>query len=164
MDPNSVLNNDPLPELEKVKVPDYQPQYNFKTQFRAIFMKKVWTTFRSFSVVTSLMLPVIFIVLGVIISMIAYKTPSTASLQQIAGSTWGKFYTIGYFMVLAFSFNTGSYCGNIVREREIKFKYLAYVMGMKKTSYWLGTISFDFMMFLLPFDILLIVIGCFPAS
>lgn len=37
-------------------------------------------------------------------------------------------------------------------------------MGMKKTAYWMGTISFDFIMFCLPFAIIFLVIGCFPSS
>jgi hypothetical protein len=37
-------------------------------------------------------------------------------------------------------------------------------MGMKKSSYWLGTMSFDLLMFWLPFTILFLVIGCFPSS
>jgi hypothetical protein len=73
-------------------------------------MKKVRITLRSFSVVSSLMLPIIFIVIGVVIAMIAFTEVSPTN-------TFYKFYTIGYFMVLAFSFNTASYCGNIVRER-----------------------------------------------
>lgn len=56
-----------------------------------------------------------FIVVGVVISMIAYKNPPNENDAYIYA--WAKFYTIGYFMALAFSFNTASYCGNIVRER-----------------------------------------------
>jgi len=37
-------------------------------------------------------------------------------------------------------------------------------MGMKRSAYWLGTISFDLLMFCLPFAVLFIVIGCFPSS
>lgn len=76
-------------------------------------MKKIRTTFRSFSVVSSLFLPVVFIIVGVVISMIAYKNPASISISYVY--VWAKFYTIGYFMALAFSFNTASYCGNIVR-------------------------------------------------
>ncbi len=35
---------------------------------------------------------------------------------------------------------------------------------MKKTSYWLATMSFDLLLFWLPFSILFLVIGCFPSS
>jgi hypothetical protein len=37
-------------------------------------------------------------------------------------------------------------------------------MGMKKISYWSGTMSFDIMMFWIPSIVLLIVIACFPSS
>jgi len=37
-------------------------------------------------------------------------------------------------------------------------------MGMKKSAYWLGTFSFDFIMFCVPLSILFITIACFPAA
>lgn len=37
-------------------------------------------------------------------------------------------------------------------------------MGMKKLSYWIGTMTFDIIMFWSPFIILFIVIICFPSS
>lgn len=37
-------------------------------------------------------------------------------------------------------------------------------MGMKKSAYWLGTISFDLLMFCVPLAIIFLVIVCFPSS
>lgn len=77
---------------------------------------------------------------------------------------WSKYNFITFFMCLAFSFNTASYCGSIVREREISFKYLSYVMGMKKSAYWLGTVAFDILIFCLPLAFLFIAIVSFPSE
>lgn len=45
--------------------------------------------------------------------MIIYKNPTTAT--EVIVFVWTKYYTIAYFMSLAFSFNTASYCGSLVR-------------------------------------------------
>lgn len=132
------------------------------TQIKYIFRKKFRTTIRSPSLFFSILLPVIFIVMGIVISMEAFEPSPDPKTNVVI--TWSKYYTIVYFMSLAFAFNTASYCGSIVKEREIKFKYLSYVMGMKKPAYWLGTIAFDLIMFCLPFTVIFLVIGCFPSD
>ncbi len=162
MDIDAILNNDPLPELEKVKVPEYEPIYRMSTQIKHIFIKKFKTTIRSSSIFFSVLLPIIFIVIGIVITMEAF-TPSQDPKRNIY-ITWSKYYTIAFFFALAFAFNTASYCGSLVKEREIKFKYLSYVMGMKKPAYWFGTILFDMLMFCLPLVIIFLVIGCFPSD
>jgi hypothetical protein len=67
-------------------------------------------------------------------------------------------------MTFAYSFNTSSFCGSIVQEKEMKFKYLSYVMGMRKAPYWLGTLSFDMIIFWLPTVFIFIIISAFPAN
>lgn len=37
-------------------------------------------------------------------------------------------------------------------------------MGMKKIAYWLGTISYDLLMFCIPYVLIFLVIGCFPSN
>ena len=69
---------------------------------------------------------------------------------------------MSYFMVWGFVFNTSSYCGSIVFEREIKFKYLSNVMGLRKIPYWLANYTLDLIIFVLPltaFFILIYIIG-----
>jgi hypothetical protein len=62
---------------------------------------------------TSIMLPVIFVVVGAVIAMISFNSPS--GYAQIVTFKWLTFYMISFFMSLAFSFNTAAYCGNVVR-------------------------------------------------
>jgi len=109
------------------------------------------------------MLPIIFIVIGVIIALEAFPVVPNDQKTTII-NTWSRYYTWSTFMCLAFAFNTASYCGSLVKEREISFKYLSYVMGMKKPAYWIGTILFDLLQFCLPFSIIFLVIGCFPSD
>lgn len=132
------------------------------TQVKHIFIKKFKTTLRSPSVFFSIILPVIFIVVGIVIAMEAFQPSSDPRVEVLL--TWSKYNTIAFFISLAYAFNTAQYCGSIVKEREIKFKYLSYVMGMKKGAYWLGTISFDLLMFCVPYTLIFLVIGCFPSE
>jgi hypothetical protein len=53
-------------------------------------------------------------------------------------------------MVWAFLFNTSSYCGDLVMERETKFKYLSHVLGLKRHPYWLANYTFDICLFAIP--------------
>lgn len=98
-----------------MKIPEFEPVYDMWVQMKHIFGKKYKTTVRSFSIFFSVMLPIIFIIIGIVISLEAYS-PSSNPEDNIA-ITWVKYYTIAYFMALAFAFNTGSYCGSIVKER-----------------------------------------------
>lgn len=69
---------------------------------------------------------------------------------------------MGYFMVWAFIFNTSSYCGSIVLEREKRFKYLSNVSGIRQVPYWLANYVFDLIIFFEPlivFFLVLLAIG-----
>lgn len=85
------------------------------TQIKHIFIKKFKTTVRSPSIFFSVLLPIIFIVIGIAVTMEAFK-PSQDVKTQI-WLTWSKYYTMAYFFAIAFAFNTASYCGSIVKER-----------------------------------------------
>lgn len=98
--------------------------------------------------------------IGAVVSMITgndYHSPEEHYIMR-----WAKFYILVYLMTIAYSFNTSSFCGSIVAEREIKFKYMSLVMGMRKIPYWLGTMLFDMIIFWIPSIILCVIIACFP--
>ena len=115
MDASSIMSNEPLPELERVKIPQYEPVYKLSTQMGQIFIKKFKTTIRSPSIFFSVMLPVIFIIVGIVVTMKAFE-PSSDPKTQVR-LTWSKYYTLSTFFAIAFAFNTGSYCGSLVKER-----------------------------------------------
>lgn len=62
------------------------------------------------------------------------------------------------FVIWAFIFNTSSYCGDIVLEREKRFKYLSHVLGMQKFPYWAGKYAFDLCIFFIPLLIFFVII------
>lgn len=61
-------------------------------------------------------------------------------------------------MVWAFIFNTSTFCGDLVLEREKRFKYLSHVLGLRKLPYWSANYAFDLMIFLIPLMIFFIII------
>ena len=65
---------------------------------------------------------------------------------------------MSFFFIWAFVFNTSSYCGDLVLEREKKFKYLSHVMGLKKIPYWSANYCFDMCIFFIPLIIFFIAI------
>ena len=60
------------------------------------------------------MLPIIFIVVGIVITLSAFPVVPGDEETTII-NTWSKYYTLSFFMCLAFAFNTASYCGSLVK-------------------------------------------------
>jgi hypothetical protein len=60
-------------------------------------------------------------------------------------------------MVWAFLFNTSAFCGDLVLEREKKFKYLSHVHGLRKLPYWMANYAFDITVFAFPLVLFFIV-------
>lgn len=54
----------------ELRLPESECRYSFSRQFRAVFTRKFTTTFRSLGAVVSLLLPIIFILLGVLMSCV----------------------------------------------------------------------------------------------
>jgi hypothetical protein len=77
LDPDSILKNEPLPEIEKLELPKYEPHYSFSSQLNAVFVKKALTVLRSFSVFISLIMPTMYIVIGAVVSMIIGQNPTS---------------------------------------------------------------------------------------
>jgi hypothetical protein len=65
---------------------------------------------------------------------------------------------LAYFMVWAFVFNTSTFCGDLVLEREKKFKYLSHVLGLRKLPYWMANYAFDIIVFIIPLILFFIII------
>jgi hypothetical protein len=61
-------------------------------------------------------------------------------------------------MTWAFIFNTASYCGSIVLEREKKFKYLSNVSGARQFPYWSANYALDLLLFLIPISFFFIIV------
>ncbi len=74
------------------------------------------TVLRSFSTVVSLIMPILFMSVGVLVVCIAIKNNETDPAKRVNLDRL-RLYVMSYFMVWAFIFNTSSYSGHIVLER-----------------------------------------------
>jgi hypothetical protein len=102
-----------LPDLPKIEQPpNINPIYSFSAQFSAVFNKKAISVFRSFSTITSVAMPAIFMLLGTLVTGIAFRNIP----DGVNEVTWNmiKLSILAYFMIWAFIFNTSTYCGSIV--------------------------------------------------
>ena len=123
--------------------------YSFTSQFKAVFTKKMKTVLRSFSSVVSVIMPTVFVCVGVLVVCIAikndYKDPRDRFYFNVL-----RLYILNIFMTWAFIFNTSSYCGSIVLEREKRFKYITNVSGTRQLPYWTANYAFDLLLFYVP--------------
>lgn len=79
-------------------------------------MRKARTVFRSFSTIVSVIMPSIFMSIGLIVVCAAIPNNEIDPVNRVTLDRI-RLYILSYFMVWAFIFNTSSYCGSIVLER-----------------------------------------------
>jgi hypothetical protein len=93
-----------------LQLPDFECRYSYTRQFKAVFYRKFTTTFRSLGAIVSILLPTMFISLGILIASFAIEGDGDFI-------PWLKLFMMSYFMVWAFLFNTSIFCGDLVLER-----------------------------------------------
>ena len=103
-------------------------------------------------------MPTAFVSIGVLVVCIAIKYDPDDTKEERTTLDRIRLFIMSYFMIWAFIFNTSSYCGSIVLEREKRFKYLSNVSGMKRLPYWSANYAFDLCIFLLPLTIFFIIL------
>lgn len=123
---------------------------------KAIFKRKARTTLRSFSSVISIIMPTAFMSIGVLVVCLAIPNNETDPINRI-GFDRVRLFIMSYFMIWAFVFTTSSYCGDVVLEREKRFKYISNVSGARQLPYWAGNYAFDLVLFYLPLSVFFII-------
>lgn len=102
-------------------------------------------------------MPTAFISIGVVVVCVAIKYEDDDPIHRVTLDRI-RLFILSYFMVWAFIFNTSSFCGSIVQEREKKFKYLSNVSGMRRLPYWSANYIFDLLLFFIPLTIFFIIV------
>jgi ATP-binding cassette subfamily A (ABC1) protein 3 len=87
-----------------------------------------------------------------------HPLPLTADFSVLLDSTSAL--VIG----IAFAFVPASVIGWIVKERQIKVKHLQLISGVSSSAYWLSTWIWDFISFLLPSFLALIIFAIFDLQ
>lgn len=104
------MNEGVLEEIAEMSLPNASCKYSFFKQCKAIFLRKKMTSFRSLPGIISVLLPCLFIGLGMIISCLVIEGDSD---QEKAI----RLYLLSFFFIWSFIFNTSSFCGDLVLER-----------------------------------------------
>jgi len=102
-------------------------------------------------------MPTAFMSAGVLVVCLAIPNNETDQKEHIIFDRI-RLFIMSYFMIWAFIFNTSSYCGNLVLEREKRFKYLSNVSGMRRIPYWAANYAFDLLIFLIPLSVYFIIL------
>ncbi|CAD8134445.1 unnamed protein product [Paramecium octaurelia] len=141
-DRDSVIGTDQFAELKsKVPVPDClnrEPVYSFKEQTLAIYLRKYYTTIRTFSNYLAILIPLALIVTGIVVigeMDLGEENKDTKVFRMI-------FFSI--FAIIALCFNSSLFIMQPVLERETNLKYALVAMGCRPLPYWFGTFLFDF--------------------
>jgi len=106
------------------------PTYSFWMQYKVMFLRKAYFTFRSTRDKVLIILPALVITLGVFVT-------------QTVDNDLVQFIFFCFFANISYALNTALYCAFPVYEKEEKLKYALDVMGLRHLPYWLGSISFD---------------------
>lgn len=93
-----------------MQLPDAHCKYSFGKQFKAIILRKIMSSFRSLPGIVSIILPCLFIALGMTFSALLITTDDIQSKAI-------RLYLLSFFFVWTFIFNTSSFCGDLVLER-----------------------------------------------
>jgi len=122
------------------------PKYNFWAQLNAMFLRKYYSSIRSYTYLMMLGLPILFIVLGVYLASRQIDEVIDQTGQQSLAKTAGDFLLNFMFLLMvnfAYCLNSTVYASLPVFEREKKIKYVLKTMGCRTLPYWLGTFLFD---------------------
>ncbi|CAB9510069.1 Retinal-specific ATP-binding cassette transporter [Seminavis robusta] len=69
-----------------------------------------------------------------------------------------------FLIVLSFPFILGAFATFVVAERESKAKHLQIVAGVTPASYWLATLLWDWINYLIPFGVTIVLLFAFDVS
>ncbi|EGR32580.1 hypothetical protein IMG5_076830, partial [Ichthyophthirius multifiliis] len=135
------------------------PLFDFINQTYACFLRKFYITMRTLALFSSFLFPLVLQIIGILICTKAITQNKHDNKQQIHEKSILRLILNGVCQILAFAFNTSSYSGLPVMERELKLKYVLSVMGCRSYTYWLRTLIFDIIF--ATFGIVLFIIFCF---
>ncbi|XP_076468682.1 phospholipid-transporting ATPase ABCA3-like [Babylonia areolata] len=73
-------------------------------------------------------------------------------------------FTIGFSMLFGMAILTASFCHFIIRERQTGAKHLQVVSGVGPLAFWVASFAWDFINYLIPCLVLLIVFAAFQVD
>lgn len=73
-------------------------------------------------------------------------------------------FIIGFEVVFGMSFLAASFCLFLIRERSTGSKHLQLVSGVRRSTYWLATFIWDYLIFIIPCCCLFIIFALFNIN
>ena len=72
--------------------------------------------------------------------------------------------SIGFSMLVGMAFLTASFCHFLIRERQTGAKHLQVVSGVGPFSFWVACLAWDFVNYMIPCFVLLVVFAAFQVT
>ncbi|EGR34152.1 hypothetical protein IMG5_022510 [Ichthyophthirius multifiliis] len=125
----------------------------FLQQMIAFAKRQFLVTYRNWTAILMLILPILFNFFGVYLSKnILTNLQEILNLDQDISKEYLfplKMYFLTIFIVQAYSMNTSIYINTPVLEEELQIMYILRSNGIKISTYWLGTFIVDYFSYLL---------------
>jgi len=115
-------------------------------------MRKVYITYRDFTLLLSYALPSTLAIIGVVVCKVLEKNLGKGATTTIIQSI-----IFNNILGFAYTLNVSVFISTAVMEREQRLKYALNVMGCKILPYWLATLAFDYLLYIFTVLILVIV-------
>ncbi|CAD8156729.1 unnamed protein product [Paramecium octaurelia] len=133
------------------------PQYSFFSQIMAIFLRRYYTVVRTTTNYFSIIIPMIAFINGlVVVAYVKFQDEEYKLLPDFVLDHF-KINLLASCCVIAFCFNATIYITQPVLEKEYFLKQSLHGMGLRNSTYWLGTFLFDLIIFFLNLLLFLIV-------
>lgn len=139
-------------KVEQPKCLANDPQQYFSSQFTALFLRKVYITYRDFTLLLSYALPSTLAIIGVIVCKFLEKSFGKSSSTTLVQSI-----IFNNILGFAYTLNVSVFISTAVMERENRLKYALNVMGCKIVPYWLATLAFDYLLYMFTVLVLVVV-------
>ncbi|KAK3753339.1 hypothetical protein QZH41_015277 [Actinostola sp. cb2023] len=93
-----------------------------------------------------------------------YPLPNTAKNKSEKASSGIGALFLSIFLSMGMSFMAASFIAFIVHERSSKAKHLQFVSGVDAVSYWLASYTWDYINYLIPSILVLVLIAAFQLE
>ncbi|XP_071081909.1 phospholipid-transporting ATPase ABCA3-like [Haliotis cracherodii] len=85
------------------------------------------------------------------------------SSSQIAGAGLGIGFTVAFCLLFGMAFLTSSFVYFLIKERQVGAKHLQSVSGVGPFVFWLSNLAWDYINYLIPSLVLLVVFAAFQS-
>ncbi|KAL4439562.1 hypothetical protein ABPG74_003964 [Tetrahymena malaccensis] len=160
MDEQKYLNVDNKASKEQEKFTDFNniqapeclnraPRFLFFNQLWALFLRRMYVSFRSVAMIFTFLFPLLTQIGGVILTKQAFKDFDGSDENR----DFGQLSLNAAFQLLSYCLTMTGIAASPVIDNESKLRYALTVMGCRNITYWLGAFIFDSLIMLFMFAV-----------